>query len=88
MCIRDSLFAADNREMSCEGTCTIKIEGIIMKCLVSSDIAEELVISWHGLIRMGVIPSNFPTLPEKGKIYKLKMREDTQRNTRTLQRCT
>ena len=58
------LCAADGKRMSCEGSARIRIyfEGLEIEteALVSSVVQDEILISWHDLIKLEVIPTNFP----------------------------
>ena len=53
--------------MACEGYVRLATKGIngkdcIIDAIVSSDLHNDFLISWHDLIAMGVLPENFPTL--------------------------
>ena len=56
----NSLYAADNRKLACEGRAMVKVDGIKVQILVSSSLNNELILSWHDLIRLGVLPADFP----------------------------
>ena len=48
--------------------CHVKIEGQKFKLLVSSSIKSDLILSWEDLVRLGVLPAEFPRLPTKQKV--------------------
>ncbi len=35
---------------------------ILLEALVSQDLTDEVLVSWHDLIRLGVLPTKFPTV--------------------------
>ncbi len=58
------LFAADGKEMACEGvfTCWASCHGreqVPLDAIVSSAVSQVL-LAWHDLIALGVIPADFP----------------------------
>lgn len=66
------LYDASGNEMPCEGTATLRMStgdcpaGTLVKAVVSSAVAGEILISWHDLIHLGAVPSSFPFLPGAG----------------------
>ena len=58
------IIAADGKRMMCEGSARIHIhfEGLEIETevLVSSVLKDELLISWHDLIKLEIVPTNFP----------------------------
>ena len=56
--------AANSNSMQCEGTVLIEFsyEGtsVIVKALVSKDIEGDILVSWHDLQLLKVLPPNFP----------------------------
>jgi len=63
----DKLFACDDSELVCLGTTTLRTNGHKIIALVCSSIKDDILISWHDLANLGVLPSNFPSLPS-GKV--------------------
>jgi len=57
---RQTLYAADNRRLNCEGRATIKIDQTKIKFLLSSSIKNDVLLSWHDLVKLGVLPADFP----------------------------
>ncbi|KAG1649620.1 Equilibrative nucleoside transporter 4 [Nymphon striatum] len=56
------LFAANGNEMSCPGQVRLKVDSHIINAVVSSDLNNEILISWHDLKALNIIPSNFPCI--------------------------
>ena len=56
----ERLFAADDSRLRCEGTVKARIDGVKMDLLVSSSIKQEIIICWHDLVALNVLPANFP----------------------------
>merc|ERR1711978_667242 len=58
------IMAADGKRMMCEGSAkiTIHYEGLQIKTevLVSSVLKDEMLISWHDLVKLEIISKNFP----------------------------
>jgi len=57
------LFACDDSELSCVGTTSFRVEGERINALVSDSIRSDVLISWHDMVRLGVLPADFPSLP-------------------------
>ena len=61
---KKEILNASNERMSCEGTVSfeVKYEGqkTEVLALVSSDLADEILIGWRALQRLNIIPENFP----------------------------
>ena len=58
------IIAADGKYMMCEGSAKIHIhhEGLEIetKALVSSVLKDEILISWHDLVKLEIVSQNFP----------------------------
>jgi transposase InsO family protein len=64
-CNKERLFAANGTEMHCEGSVQLSVKCNGGKCvtidaIVSSDLENEILLSWHDLIKMGVLSEDFP----------------------------
>ena len=63
---RENISAANGSTMDCAGSTRFKIKHedktIEVDALVSSDVSDEMLISWHDLQRLGVIHSSFPAV--------------------------
>ena len=59
------LYNASDVEMKVEGEAILWIEGHEVNALVSGDLKDEILLSWHDLQTLGVIPRNFPCLPNR-----------------------
>ena len=46
--------------MTCQGYATIYVDGVRIKLLVTDEVSNELVLSWHDLVSINVIPADFP----------------------------
>ena len=61
---RKKIRAVNDQKLDCSGTVTfdIEFEGRSMEvvALVSSSITNEVLLSWHTLKKIGVIPEDFP----------------------------
>jgi hypothetical protein len=61
---RKKIRAVNDQKLDCSGTVTfdIEFEGRSMEvvALVSSSITNEVLLSWHTLKKIGVIPDDFP----------------------------
>ena len=62
--IEEKLYAANGTEMKCQGSLNIKVQSEggqdEVDAIVSSDLHNEILLSWHDLIRLGVLPEDFP----------------------------
>ena len=65
---RDVLFAANGEEMNCVGEVTLKINGVKTVFIVTPSISEDMLLSWHDLVRLDVIPADFPALRKGEKV--------------------
>ena len=61
----EKLLAADNTAMNVSGCSRIKVQDVWLKVIVSSSLKDELLIGWRDLIRLNVIPPNFPARQER-----------------------
>ena len=59
------LYNASGKEMKVVGAVVVKVADHYIKGLVSPDLNEEILIAWHDLRDLGVIPTNFPALPSR-----------------------
>ena len=57
---KDKLFAANDTQLRCEGRCTLWLDEIKTEALVSSSLKSELIVSWTDLVRLDIIPADFP----------------------------
>ena len=60
---KDKLYAADDSRLHCEGRTSFSINGVRIDALVSSSISHDIVLSWSDLVRLGILPADFPSLP-------------------------
>ena len=63
------IFAANNSKLRCSGSVDITVSHLgkyhtCIEAYVTPDITDQLIISWHGMIELGMIPKSFPFLPE------------------------
>ncbi|KAG1651704.1 Transposon Ty3-I Gag-Pol polyprotein [Nymphon striatum] len=58
------LFAANGNEMSCSGQIKLKVHNHNINAIVSPDLNNEILISWHDLQALSIIPENFPSIAE------------------------
>ena len=68
----DRLFAANDEEMACEGKVTLRINGVKIIFIVSSSMKEEMLISWHDLVNLGILPADFPSVLPKPQVKSFK----------------
>jgi len=59
------LTTANKQLMACSGTVQLVVKDrdvhdIIIDAIVSQELSEEFLMSWHDLVAMGVIPDGFP----------------------------
>ena len=58
------IIAADGLEMKCEGSTKLEIHyehmTVRVTALVSSTLKDEVIVSWHDLVELGVLPKEFP----------------------------
>ena len=62
-----SLFTANKEvKMDCSGSVKLQIHNtdVIIDAVVSRDLTDDILISWHDLKALGVISSGFPTIQE------------------------
>jgi hypothetical protein len=59
---RSRLFAANGEEMQCNGSVKLRVKksNHIINALVSADIKDEILLSWHDLQAIGIISQDFP----------------------------
>ena len=61
---KEKIRAANGQDMQCEGAVDLIVSNskysITVDCLVSADLNGELYLSWHDLVRLGVLPECFP----------------------------
>ena len=63
-----SLFTASGERMPCEGSVKLRVhladyadsEGVFVDALVSSALKSEILLSWHDMIEIGILPRSFP----------------------------
>ena len=65
------LFAADDSELRCEGYTNIKAESTKIKPIVSSSLKNEIIISYVDQVLLGILPINYPCLPQDAKTNKI-----------------
>ena len=61
----ERLFAADDSRLKCEGSVKLKVDGVRMHLLVSSSLKREIIICWHDLVAMDILPADFPSRSNK-----------------------
>ena len=58
------IVAADNERMECEGSVNMRIayqgKEVYTEALVSSALKDDMLISWHDLVELDVLPPGFP----------------------------
>ena len=61
-----SLRAANGTSMKCLGSINLKMyseihdKEIMIDAIVTSDLTDDILISWHDLVEIGMLPSDFP----------------------------
>ncbi len=73
-----SLYAANGERMQCEGTCKFYAETddgwcVRVDALVSSSLEDEILLSWHDLQALGVLPKHFPAVSDTFRAVSEKM---------------
>lgn len=62
----ETLYAANGNTMDCAGTVTLNANAGLattpMDCIVSGDVHDDILVSWHDLQALGVIPGTFPNV--------------------------
>ena len=63
----EPLYNASNDRMKCEGSIVIVVSvtdgpKVTINALVSSDLNDEILISWHDMISLGILHVDFPSL--------------------------
>ena len=58
-------ITANDDVMKCEGEATIKVKSddgktAVIDALVSSECKDEMLVSWHDLVALSVLPKDFP----------------------------
>ena len=81
--IEEKLYAANGTEMKCQGSLTVSVQSEggqdEVDAIVSSDLEDEILLSWHDLIRLGVLPGDFPAAVKNVKSDSLeKIKKDFQ----------
>ena len=65
----ERLLAANGKRMSCQGTTNLKLTHngvrINANAIVSSSVKDEILISWHDLVKLGIIRQSFPSSTEE-----------------------
>jgi len=64
---RDKLFTANDEQIQCAGRTNLTINGISINFIVTPAITNDMLISWHDLIKLKVIPADFPN-PQEHKV--------------------
>ena len=58
-------ITANDDVMKCEGEATIRVKSddgktAVIDALVSSECKDEMLVSWHDLVALSVLPKDFP----------------------------
>ena len=56
----ESLIAADDNPMDVTGVTRFCINGIMIRAIVSASVKDDILVGWHDLMRLGIIPEEFP----------------------------
>ena len=66
------IIAANESHLRCYGTVKLNAVHDTYKApillYISPDLKDEVILSWHGMIALGMLPATFPTLPKSGPI--------------------
>jgi transposase InsO family protein len=57
---RTKIFSATGNEMNCSGRFQAHIGKHLIDALASSDMSDDMLLSWHDLQRLGVLSEKFP----------------------------
>ena len=84
----EQLLTADDSKLQVIGCTRIKINGTQIRALITDALKDEILLSWRDMVRLSIIPADFPkpqinqvarcatyTEDEEAEIIKLK--EDT-----------
>ena len=74
---RERIFAANDNQMSCEGNIVVKMttQGVTttVDALVTSDLHDEILVSWGDLKKLRVLPQNFPNVIKENKTAQMQI---------------
>ena len=56
---------ASDKYMKVDGEACFRVLGHEVSVLISPEVVDEILLSWHDQIALGILPPNFPSLPEK-----------------------
>jgi hypothetical protein len=74
------LFVADDRRMDCSGRVTLRIlqfdghtykKAVTIRAVVCADLHDEILLSWHDLVQLSVLPEDFPAVQKSQASQKL-----------------
>lgn len=62
----EEITTANGTRLNCVGSAKLRIKykhvHVRVNCLVTTDLCEDFLISWHDLKRMGILPPDFPNI--------------------------
>lgn len=70
------LFTANGNEMSCSGRTKLGVNNHIINAIVSPDIHNEILISWHDLQALNIISGGFPNVVESKSVSSTNLTAD------------
>jgi hypothetical protein len=65
------IYSAAGKEMNCAGSIKFYIGKHSVTALASSDMTDDMLLSWHDLQTLGVLDTNFPTVTRRVTIDNL-----------------
>ena len=81
-----SITAANGSKLRCQGAVDLNLKHINkytarITAYVTPDLYDELLLSWHSMIQLGMIHSTFPFLPEDQHLVKIRSISDNKSNS-------
>ena len=77
---KETLRTASGQKLKCLGSTLLEIQTptipVYVNCVVTRELEDDLLLSWHDLQILGVIPRNFPAILDPSSLRKLSNHQD------------
>ena len=60
VCPHEKLYAADDSPLDVTSSTMLRINNVPIRAIVTESIINDMLIGWKDLIRLNIIPENFP----------------------------
>ena len=79
VCTHEKLYAADDSPLDVTGSTLLRINNVPIRALVTESIVNDMLIGWKDLIRLNIIPENFPKPMCNNAVRALTSEKDVER---------